>query len=122
MSLFSVERGPVPIYLQVKNGLEELIRSGSLPPGTKLPSSRSLARILGVSRNSVLEAYELLSTEGIVEAYGTSGTYVSESSCVKAVSDPAETSSSPGLDSNQREALSDWVSMLPEIAKGLGPL
>jgi len=66
-----------------KECLEELIRSGSLPPGTKLPSSRTLARILGVSRNSVLEAYELLSTEGIVEAYGTAGTYVSEAYCAR---------------------------------------
>jgi GntR family transcriptional regulator/MocR family aminotransferase len=138
MSLFSVERGPVPIYLQVKNGLEELIRSGSLPPGTKLPSSRSLARILGVSRNSVLEAYELLSTEGIVEAYGTAGTYVSESSCRKAasnsaeISSHAETSSLPltdkglhlltgGLDYCWEKGLSDWASMLPDIAEGFGP-
>jgi 2-aminoadipate transaminase len=132
MSLFSVERGPVPIYLQVKNGLEELIRSGSLPPGTKLPSSRTLARILGVSRNSVLEAYELLTTEGIVEAYGTAGTYVSESCCPRLDANSTEASplslTGEGLhfvkrsrDVGLEEALSDWVSMLPGIAGGLGP-
>ncbi len=130
MSLFSVERGPVPIYLQVKNGLEELIRSGALPPGTKLPSSRTLARILGISRNSVLEAYELLTTEGIVEAYGTAGTYVSESCCPRLDANSAETSPLPlageGLHSLKRsqdvgleEDLSDWLSMLPDIAGGL---
>jgi 2-aminoadipate transaminase len=131
MSLFSVERGPVPIYLQVKNGLEELIRSGSLPPGTKLPSSRTLARILGVSRNSVLEAYELLSTEGIVEAYGTAGTYVSEAYCARVASNSAEVSSLPltgegfhslkrGQEAGAEEDLSDWASMLPNIAGGFG--
>ncbi|HHX25296.1 MAG TPA: PLP-dependent aminotransferase family protein [Firmicutes bacterium] len=130
MSLFSVERGPVPIYLQVKNGLEEIIRSGALPPGTKLPSSRTLARILGVSRNSVLEAYQLLTTEGIVEAYGTVGTYVSESCCPKLDANSTETSPLTGENLHLlkrgrqvglEEDLSDWVSMLPDIAGGFGP-
>ena len=123
MSLFSVERGPVPIYLQVKNGLEELIRSGSLPPGTKLPSSRSLARILGVSRNSVLEAYDLLRAEGIVEAYGTAGTYVSEVSCARTIPKSVEASRlSEGFrilerdsDGRLEEDLSDWASMLSNM-------
>ena len=129
MSLFSVERGPVPIYLQVKNGLEELIRSGSLPPGTKLPSSRTLARVLGISRNSVLEAYDLLRAEGIVEACSTAGTYVSEASCHRLASSENPTLSLPlpvenlhpcreSLYAGPSDGLSDWASMLSKAATG----
>ncbi|MEW6229717.1 MAG: GntR family transcriptional regulator [Bacillota bacterium] len=55
MSWFSVERGSQPIYLQVKNRIKEIICEGTLPPGTKIPSSRALTKAPGVRRISVAQ-------------------------------------------------------------------
>jgi len=52
--------------------------AGALPAGSRLPSSRFLARTLGVSRNTVLAAYELLDSEGLIVGRVGSGTRVSE--------------------------------------------
>ncbi len=46
------------------------------PAGSRLPSSRALARRLKVSRNTVLEAYEALSSDGVVTTRRGSGTLV----------------------------------------------
>lgn len=50
------------IYLSVK----ERILTGQLPQGEILPSTRELAKGLGVSRNTVCEAYDMLWTEGYI--------------------------------------------------------
>ena len=54
----------VPMHEQLELALRERIRQGGLPPGTKLPSSRSLATQLGISRGVVVEAYTQLTAEG----------------------------------------------------------
>ena len=41
----------------LERALRDAVRSGRLRPGTRLPSSRSLAQDLGVARNTVAEAY-----------------------------------------------------------------
>ncbi len=61
------------IYLQARSGI--LVRT--FPPGTKLPSTRNLARRLGVARASVASAYEQLYAEGYLSGKVGSGTYVS---------------------------------------------
>lgn len=48
--------------------LSAAMRDGSLPAGTVLPSTRSLAKELGVARNSLIYAYEQLAAEGYVQA------------------------------------------------------
>ena len=62
------------IYMQVRSG----VLSGVLTPGTKLPSTRTMASNLGVARTSVVAAYELLLTEGWVDGRAGSGTFVSD--------------------------------------------
>ncbi len=52
------------------------ILSGELQGGMKLPSTRALAGELHISRNTVLNAYRQLLTEGYLESRGGSGTYV----------------------------------------------
>ncbi len=47
-------------------------------PATRLPSSRELASQLEISRNVVLEAYDLLLSEGYLEARQGAGTFVAE--------------------------------------------
>jgi len=73
-----VERGiDEPLHRQVYRELVQLILSGRLRPGARLPSSRMLADELGVARNTVLLALEQLLSEGYVETRRGAGSYVS---------------------------------------------
>jgi GntR family transcriptional regulator/MocR family aminotransferase len=58
--------------------LRDAIRAGWLGPGTALPSSRALARELGVSRGVVVEAFAQLAAEGYLVARQGAPTRVSE--------------------------------------------
>lgn len=58
------------------DGLREAVRTGRLAPGTRLPSSRSLAADLGVARNTVADSYAELIAEGWLVAEQGSGTRV----------------------------------------------
>ncbi|MFJ5274827.1 PLP-dependent aminotransferase family protein [Streptomyces sp. NPDC088358] len=60
------------------NALRDAVRTGRLAPGTRLPPSRSLAADLGVSRNTVTDAYAELVAEGWLTARQGSGTRVAE--------------------------------------------
>jgi len=51
---------------QLHECLRSAIRSGTLGSGARLPATRTLAHDLGVSRNTVLYAYDQLATEGFV--------------------------------------------------------
>jgi GntR family transcriptional regulator/MocR family aminotransferase len=62
------------IYIQVRLG----VLAGALAPGFALPSTRVMAKKLGVARASVVAAYEQLLAEGYVEGRARSGTYVSK--------------------------------------------
>ncbi|MEU0436851.1 PLP-dependent aminotransferase family protein [Streptomyces sp. NPDC006290] len=65
------------------DALREAVRSGRLAPGTRLPSSRSLATDLGIARNTVADAYADLVAEGWLTARQGSGTKVAERSVVR---------------------------------------
>lgn len=58
--------------------LRQAILDGSLPPRSRLPASRDLAPVLGVSRNTVKHAYEQLLAEGYLRALTGSGTFVAD--------------------------------------------
>ncbi len=58
--------------------LRDAVRGRRLPPGTSLPSSRALARDLGIARNTVAEAYAQLVAEGWLAARHGAGTWVAE--------------------------------------------
>jgi GntR family transcriptional regulator/MocR family aminotransferase len=61
---------------QLEDRLRELVRDGTLPAGTQLPSSRALADDLEVSRRLVVDAYAQLLAEGYLVARHGAGTYV----------------------------------------------
>jgi DNA-binding transcriptional regulator YhcF (GntR family) len=63
-----------PLYRQVYNQLRQAILKQKLPAGARLPSTRALARTLGVSRNTVLNAYEALVADALLAARKGSGT------------------------------------------------
>ncbi|MET8409268.1 PLP-dependent aminotransferase family protein [Streptomyces sp. NPDC005195] len=60
------------------DALREAVRGGRLAPGTRLPSSRSLAADLGIARNTVADVYTDLVAEGWLTARQGSGTSVAE--------------------------------------------
>jgi GntR family transcriptional regulator/MocR family aminotransferase len=68
--------GATPLYEQLCESLRAAIAGGRLEPGTRLPSTRTLARELRISRNTVVAAYEQLALEGLLVATIGSGTRV----------------------------------------------
>ncbi|PHA03112.1 GntR family transcriptional regulator [Bacillus pseudomycoides] len=68
-----------PIYKQIAEYIEQEISLGTFPPDSVLPSERVLSRELQVNRSTVVAAYELLQSFGIVERKKGSGTRVSRS-------------------------------------------
>jgi len=73
-----VDRGAdIPIPVQIVNQIREMILSLILPAGHRLPSSRALAKELGVARSSIVQALEVLVFEGFVTSRTGDGSYVS---------------------------------------------
>ena len=68
--------GKGALYDQIYVALKARILSGGLRHGAQLPSSRTLAQDLGVSRNVVLLAYDILLAEGYTETRRGAGTFV----------------------------------------------
>ena len=66
-----------PLHRQLYEELRALILSGRLAPGSKLPSTRLLAAEHGVSRNTVLQAFDQLMGEGYIEGRRGAGSFVS---------------------------------------------
>lgn len=71
---FSRER----LYEQIADHIEELVGSGKLQQGDKLPPERELAERLGVARGVVREAVKLLGARGLVTVMPGRGTYIAE--------------------------------------------
>jgi GntR family transcriptional regulator/MocR family aminotransferase len=69
--------GVGPLYQQIYRAFRKEILSRALAPGERVPSTRDLADLLKVSRNTVVLAYEQLSAEGYLETrMGAAGTVV----------------------------------------------
>ena len=69
---------PEPMYAQIESQLRDFILSGGLPPGTRLPSMRALARDLSCSVITTRRAYEDLEGEGFIRTRQGLGTVVAE--------------------------------------------
>lgn len=65
-----------PIYLQIKNRIAELTVLGVYPPGTQLPSVRSLAQELGTNPNTIQKAYQELENAGITYSVSGKGSFI----------------------------------------------
>lgn len=65
-----------PIYLQIEQYIKKNIEEGMLAADGKLPSTRELADLLGVSRNSVVTAYSNLEAEGVIYSLRGRGTFI----------------------------------------------
>ncbi len=63
-------------YIELYNYIKQAITSGQLPPNEKLPSKRTMAEYLNISLNTVMQAYDLLLSEGFIVSYPKKGYYV----------------------------------------------
>jgi GntR family transcriptional regulator / MocR family aminotransferase len=115
-----------PLRSQLEAGLREAIRSGRLQAGERLPSSRELARQLGVSRGLVQDCYDQLHAEGYLSTrIGSAtraaavGTHTTPAPTAPATSAPAPAidfrSGLPDLASFPR---GDWLWAQREVCRG----
>jgi GntR family transcriptional regulator / MocR family aminotransferase len=75
--MIAVERrSETPLYRQIYDALRAMILDRRLESGQQLPSTRSLADELGISRIPVLDAYSQLLAEGYIESRSGAGTFV----------------------------------------------
>lgn len=65
-----------PVYRQIYNSIRTAILKGTLAAGTQLPSTRALASDLGISRMTVVNAFDQLFAEGYLVGKAGSGTFV----------------------------------------------
>jgi DNA-binding transcriptional MocR family regulator len=68
----------VPLVEQICERLTQLVRQGQLAPGTRLPSIRRLARQIGASPFTVVDAYERLVARGLIDARAGRGFFVTQ--------------------------------------------
>lgn len=95
---FKPEEGR-PVYIQLKEYLKRLITNGHLPEHTKLPSTREMSELAGVSRNTVLASYGELEQEGLVYPVKGKGHFVGK----------VTTEKSPEANLDWEKKLNDYV-------------
>lgn len=75
--IFALNReSRIPLYSQIATQVREMIGSGALKIGDRLPANRELAKSLGVNRSTVTTAYEELLADGLITSRVGSGTFV----------------------------------------------
>ncbi|MEL6616481.1 MAG: PLP-dependent aminotransferase family protein, partial [Bacteroidota bacterium] len=104
--------GPAPTYERLATRLRDLVMTGHLASGVRLPASRVLARDVGVSRTTVEEAYARLWEEGFITRRQGSGTYVADIDLERPLALPA-TDVAPRA---SLPAFSDWAQQWTEPA------
>lgn len=68
----------LPLQARLRLKVVQVILDGRLAPGAAMPSSRDLAQVLGLSRNTVTAVYQQLMDEGYLESRPRSGMFVSQ--------------------------------------------
>lgn len=99
------------IYQQIYREIKKMILSNKLAPNEKLPSKRGLSKELGVSINSVTNAYEQLLAEGYIFTIERKGYFVEE---IKQFMSTHELSARPEFPEDLREKEADregWISL-----------
>ncbi len=102
-----------PLRTQLESALREAIRSGRLVGGERLPSSRELARRLGVSRGLVQECYGQLQAEGFLSSRGGSATRVAHEASAAAITPPSTQDRAPRPN---LPPVADFRTAVPDLA------
>jgi GntR family transcriptional regulator / MocR family aminotransferase len=103
-----------PLRAQLEGSLREAIRDGRLRGGERLPSSRELARELGVSRGMVQECYGQLLAEGYLTSRTGSATRVADISERPATAAPR--TPEPARPAPDRALIADFQTGVPDLA------
>ena len=100
--LIHVERAEgVSLQAQIRERLVSAILAGQFPAGAAMPSTRAMAQRLGVSRNTVMLAYQALADDGFLTARERSGFYVADA--------PPEGASAPEEPTREGGRSPDWA-------------
>ena len=102
-----------PLSVQIYRQVLEAMRDGTLSNGDRLPPTRELASRLGVSRNTVTVAYELLIADGVLSGQVGSGTFVRTGTLV-----PSSRQAPVGVFSQKPE----WRALCPRSTVAPGAL
>jgi GntR family transcriptional regulator len=71
-------RSGMPTYMQLVNQVRRAARNGTLRAGDRLPTAREMVAKLAINPNTVLKAYGLLESEGLVTSRPGLGTYITQ--------------------------------------------
>lgn len=104
-----------PIIRQIYGQIREKILGGELSAGEPLPSTRELAHFLQVSRNVVLEAYEMLTAEGYIVSKPNNGTFVAEGAFLEALNEPDSGPKETPIRTEEKAELIDFRSGIPAL-------
>jgi GntR family transcriptional regulator len=99
-------RSPTPPFEQLRVGIRQLVATGALPLGSRLPTVRQLAADLALAPGTVARAIRELEAEGIVETKGRHGTHVKRAPRV---------SSAAKRDRRLREAAHSYAAIVAEL-------
>ena len=110
--LVVLDRGARSLRNQIQDQLRAAIREGRLGAGERLPSTRHLSELLGVSRGTVVDVYEQLLAEGYVEASVGSGTRVAAMPEVAPARRTPKVESSPA---SSAPAVADFEYGIPDL-------
>jgi 2-aminoadipate transaminase len=117
-TLIKLERNNgLPLYRQICQRLREAILAGELAEGTRLPTERALASELGVNRTTVMNAYNELASEGLIEGHVGRGTLVRRNH-FSHLDEPFEHETASwllGLPAGERELLGPDARLLGEL-------
>ena len=84
-SIILPEGGTGPLFLRVHNALRDAVTKGAIAPGDRLPSSRALAADLGLSRATIVSAYDQLVAEGYAETRPGAGIFACDAGPIAGV-------------------------------------
>lgn len=103
----SLVLGPRPVGVTLQQWLHaalcEAMRDGRLPPGSRLPTSRSLARDHGLSRSTVTAVFERLLADGYISAHVGRGSFVAPQTPAASVAEAVSPGLAPALSRRGRQ-------------------
>jgi GntR family transcriptional regulator/MocR family aminotransferase len=103
------------LYEQLARALKRAILEGPFTPGTPMPATRDLARMLLVSRNTVLAAYELLNAEQLIVARSGSRTRVADITPVRTRPGSTRTARPPSRYAARARKIAAMVPGMPGV-------
>lgn len=78
LSIALPQQGSRDLLKSLHRQLRAAILDGRLQPGVRLPATRKLATLLGVSRNTAVAAYDLLLSEGYINVLSGAGAFIAD--------------------------------------------